>query len=247
MTSDTKGGPRFASIRSDSIVMEVHRQIREQLLSGALQPGAQLRESVLASQMGVSRSPVREALRLLEQTDLVRKTHNRSYEVSPLVDSDISELAALRLADETLAVRLVVQNQASLEPLTAVVEEMRAAHARGNANAVSEADGKFHSVLVDLAGLPRLSARYATLNDQIQFVLRVTGASVGQVGEGQVERHARLARLVAEAQARNDASFAVSAWEEHILLGMRAPRAVAQLAALEEARRTEAELRAQQT
>ena len=221
MTDRDISPPQFAVIHSDSIVSEVYVQLRESLLSGSLKASQQLKESVLAAQMGVSRSPVREALRLLEQSGLVVKTHNRSYAVSPFAASDIPELAALRFADETLAVRYLVQQNVNLAPLAAVVEKMRAMEDLSDSYAVSAADAEFHAVTIQLTGLPRLIARYENLRDQIQFTMLTIGTRFGLNGDGQVERHELLLKELIRAQNTRKLDDVLQVWGSHVLLGMQ--------------------------
>jgi DNA-binding GntR family transcriptional regulator len=163
----------FEVVRASSLVDEVYRQIRSRILAGDFPPGSPLRDSVLAGQMGTSRSPVREALRSLEQSGLVEKTANRSYRLATFDAEDVPELALLRAADETLAVQRIVQQRSSLDTIEAQLARVRAAG--DDIAEQAAADAGFHAAVVDLAGLPRLSARYADLTDQIRLVLLAHG------------------------------------------------------------------------
>src|SRR5690606_8944121 len=114
-------------IQVGSLVDEARQQIRRNILTGRLRPGERLRDSVLAEALGVSRSPVREALRLLEQAGLVEKTNNRSYRIPAFAPEDIKELAALRAADEVLAIRTIVTKRIPLDPLVSAIAAITAA------------------------------------------------------------------------------------------------------------------------
>jgi DNA-binding GntR family transcriptional regulator len=211
----------FEPIRAASLVDEAHRQIRAQVLNGELRPGDPLRDSVLAEQMGISRSPVREALRLLEQSGLVEKAANRSYRISLLAAADVPELAALRAADEVLAVRFIVKNRSSLAPLDAVIRRLR--DAAGDPVEAAAADASFHAEAVALAGLPRLSARYADLTDQIRLVLMAGGLEQEQYGDQLVDNHVQLRNALHAAIDSGSTHEVVPLWESHVLAGMAAP------------------------
>ncbi|WP_169515646.1 GntR family transcriptional regulator [Glaciibacter superstes] len=207
----------FQKISTVSLTDEAQRQIREQILSGTFQPGDSLPDSVMAEQMGVSRSPVREALRLLEQGGLVEKATHRSYRVLSIDHSDLPELAALRIADEVLAVRMIVQNRTPIDSLHSHIDEMRSA---GDAVEFAMADTDFHADTVALAGLPRLTSRYGALRDQIRLALSVTLPPVGLGAEHFLSSHEELYRLLAEALVHGNARDVISAWEGHVLAGM---------------------------
>ncbi|MCS5736034.1 GntR family transcriptional regulator [Herbiconiux daphne] len=218
MTSSTTG---FQVIRSASLVDEAFRQIRVGILNGDLAAGSPLRDSVLAEQMGISRSPVREALRLLEQSGLVEKSANRSYRISDLAAADIPELATLRLADEIVAVRTIVQHKVALDPLDAALERLGSPGT--TALEIAAADAAFHAAVVALAGMPRLNARYADLTDQIRLVL--LAGDLEQTGSSSVlvERHTALRDALRTAIDSGDPLPAIRAWEAHLLQGMQVP------------------------
>ena len=211
----------FETIRASSLVDEAHRQIRAQILAGELHPGDALRDSVLAEQMGISRSPVREALRLLEQSGLVEKTANRSYRITLLAADDVPELAALRAADEVLAVRCIVRDRRSLATLDPVIQRLR--RAGRDPVELAAADAAFHAEIVTLAGLPRLSARFAGLTDQIRLVLIAGGLEQERVAEQMVDNHALLRDLLQTAIDRRSTDEIIPIWEDHVLSGMTTP------------------------
>ncbi|WP_326835292.1 GntR family transcriptional regulator [Amycolatopsis rhabdoformis] len=206
--------PQFDRISVPSLVDECHRRIKEQILAGDLGPGAPLRDSVLAQAMGISRSPVREALRRLEQSGLVVKTANQSYRVRAVGADDVAELAALRIADEGLAVRIIVREKKPIDSLLGLIDEIRAAPA-GSVEA-ADADAAFHSRVVALAGLPRLNARYADLTDQIRLMLvsRDPSPVVDQHALGR--HHVVLYETLERAIESGEPDDALQAWEDHV-------------------------------
>ncbi|TPW74008.1 GntR family transcriptional regulator [Schumannella soli] len=218
VTDDATG--IFESITTTSLVDRAHGQIRALIVAGKLRPGEPLKDSVLAEQMGISRSPVREALRRLEQSGLVEKSANRSYRISLLAAEDIPELASLRLADETLAVRTIVQHRYSIDSLAEHVAQLTAA--TGDPAAAAAADAAFHRAVVGLARLPRLAARYDDLTDQIRLALLASDIETWGRGEMLVENHTMLVDALTEALETGDARRVVRMWEVHVLGGMTA-------------------------
>lgn len=211
-------------IQTSSLVDEAHRQIKDLILTGRLAPGAALRDSVLADGMGISRSPVREALRLLEHSGLVEKSANRSYRISLLDRTEVPELAMLRCADEVMAVRAIVQQRVPIDDLADAIDALR--RAEGDPAAGAAADAAFHATVVRLAGLPRLTARYSGLVDQIRLVLLAGDVDSWGSGGLLVETHTVLHDALTEAIRSGDAHAAVREWESHILAGMAVPGAL---------------------
>src|SRR4051794_5329695 len=102
--------PTFPSLQSSSLVAEAHRALHGAILRGEIEPGAPLFEAAVAREMGISRAPVREALRLLEQSGPVIHEANKGYRVASFTEEDLRELAAIRLALEGVAVREAIHN-----------------------------------------------------------------------------------------------------------------------------------------
>ena len=94
--------------RSRDNTAEIHRRLREAILHGALTAGSELSQVKLADEFGVSRGPVREALRLLEREGLVEAELNRRVRVASFSPGDLEELYALRIVNEALGIRATV-------------------------------------------------------------------------------------------------------------------------------------------
>src|SRR5689334_6479515 len=95
--------------RSDPLVEVVRQQITQAIITGVLKPGDKLVEARLGEQLGVSRVPLREAFRRLEQIGLVEKIPNRGTFVSTLNEQDVKELHTVRELHEGLAARLLAE------------------------------------------------------------------------------------------------------------------------------------------
>ena len=142
--------------------------IREAIASGELKPGEQIVEAAIAAKIGVSRSPVREALRQLEQQGLVESVPNRGTFVAALDEGDVEEIVLLRGALEGLAARLAADRMGrrdvrALEDVVARMERHSGPGAREE-SAFIEADAEFHSALVRFSGHRRLQRMWAELD-----------------------------------------------------------------------------------
>jgi DNA-binding GntR family transcriptional regulator len=89
-------------------VEQVYRRVREAIVGGEIPPGAVMSQVSLAEELGVSRTPLREALRMLQSEGLVDAQANRRVTVTPISASDLEELVVMRVALETEAIRLSI-------------------------------------------------------------------------------------------------------------------------------------------
>lgn len=162
---------KFESMRQGGLVEKIRDELQAAILSGRLAPGSELRESIVAGQMEISRAPVREALRLLEESGLVEKTPNRPYRVAEFTQEDLVDLANLRIALEELGVRLAIGRDPDLGAARAALDAMRSAVERGAVPEIVAADRDFHEALIQAAGNRQLSAAYSRLRDQIELAI----------------------------------------------------------------------------
>lgn len=221
----------FTPIRPGVLATEVSAQIRERILDGSLEPGQPIKDSVLAETLGLSRSPVREGLRMLEERGLVRKTPNRSYEVISFTEADVDELAMLRIAYESMAARWLVEHGTDLEPLLGPLAAMEPADESDEEKTrVVGADGEFHTLLIELTGLRRLASSYAAIRDQIALMLASGYLMRSEFISTQRERHDELYRRLVAAQRSGDATGLLGELDFHIRggMGLLPPDAVAE-------------------
>jgi DNA-binding GntR family transcriptional regulator len=140
--------------KHDSLVSHVLEQIINAIVNGQLRAEDKLVEERLAEQLGVSRGPVREAIRQLESLGLVTKRPYKGAFVSDLDENEVVEMQAVRLVLEGMAVRLLIEN-ATPEKLAAIEEiisSMREVATRGDRRQILVHDADFHDALVKLSG-----------------------------------------------------------------------------------------------
>lgn len=172
--------------------------LRSMILSGELVPGDRLPENGLTAQLGVSRSPLREAMSVLEQEGLIVQVPRRGAIVTPLTAHDIYEIYTLREQLEELAIRLGVP-----APDDSRLDRLRAAY-----TALEDATGddqsehtrlafEFHLALIGLAGHRRLEDAFRSLSLQMQLCMalnRRARASIESIREDAI-RHRPLLDL----------------------------------------------------
>ena len=134
---------------------------------GRLEPGGRYSVAQLAEQLGVSRTPVREALLVLEREGRVRFERNRGVRILAPTAHDIAEVFELRLL---LEVPTTASSAArvDLEELTSAFEAMAAAADAGDEPAFMDSDERFHAAILDASGNRRLVAAVAQLRDAVR-------------------------------------------------------------------------------
>lgn len=155
-------------------VEQVYRRVREAILEGEIAPGTVMSQVALADDLGVSRTPLREALRMLQSEGLVDAQANRRVTVRPISAGDLEELVVMRVALETEAIRLSVGR---LGPEDLAALEGRLAEMTHYADAKDYArwqgpHNAFHRGLTAAAG-PRVNALLAQLSDHFERYRRM--------------------------------------------------------------------------
>ena len=137
---------------------EVANRIRARIFSGDLTDGERIVERDLATEMGTSRGPVRDALRMLEQEGLVISTPRRGTRVASLTPENAVEILAIREALEPVAVRfLIEQNRPEhLRQLESIVEQLDDAARTNDWERAIRLDLAFHGLIFELSGQRRL-------------------------------------------------------------------------------------------
>lgn len=158
MALRTRSTDNPAIVRYRGLIDEVGDRIRSQIFSGDLRDGERIVERDLAAQMGTSRGPVRDALRLLEQEGLVIATPRRGTRVASLTTADALEIFAIREALEPVAVRFLLQRgeAAHFAELESIVDRLEGAARANDWQAAIRLDLEFHESIFKLSGQRRL-------------------------------------------------------------------------------------------
>jgi len=144
-------------IKSAPYHLQVYEIIKEKILSGELTTGERIYENKISQELGVSRSPVREALRMLEQDEFLVLT-SAGLTVNPMEPEDMEEIYQCRIAIEPFAARYAVMRLTddSLEALQRFVDQARECHGRSEFNKVIEINTCFHDCIIRNCGNSRL-------------------------------------------------------------------------------------------
>ena len=147
--------------------LQAYEILKQQILSGALAPGEKISDNKLAQEIGVSRSPVREALRMLEQDELIISTDS-GLMVNPLDPDRLREIYQCRIALESYAAGLAAANitDKHVKTLENSIAQSRAFHKAGEYDKVQKANAIFHNTVINLCGnssLIKLIDRYSAL------------------------------------------------------------------------------------
>jgi DNA-binding GntR family transcriptional regulator len=152
-----------------SLVALAAESIRKMILSGRLAPGERLIEERLTEHLGISRPPLREALRLLQSDGLVETRPRYGSTVATLTDQDVFEILTLRSGLERMAVELgvPVRDPDRLAVCHEALERMEQAARTEDRGSLVEAGYAFHASIVGVAGHRRLSEMYRSVQQQV--------------------------------------------------------------------------------
>lgn len=202
----------------DKIVPEqlerrVYERLRDQILNGELRPGDQLVEARLASELGVSKTPVREALIRLQRDGLVHAEPYRGARVMSPSEEDVREILELRLALEVHIARELAERRPPevLRELEATIVQGRRALSAGRRRRVLASLTEFSDIMAAASG----NARLARVLGELRSVLLLI-ASTSLRARGREERSLDEHELILKALEAGDADAAARATVEHI-------------------------------
>jgi DNA-binding GntR family transcriptional regulator len=148
--------------------------LRDAIVSGRLEPGDHLKENELAEQMAVSRSPVREAFRILEQEGIIEAVPNQGCYVKSFDAKEIEDIFRLRAALENLAYEMVIDDQKLTEDdwkqLDLFVSQQREAIIDQDMHRLTNLDMDFHAFICRKADNERLLDMWQSLRSQVQIL-----------------------------------------------------------------------------
>lgn len=147
----------------------VFNTLREAILKGELKPGERLMELKLADKMGVSRTPIREAIRMLEQEGLAVTVPRRGAEVAKMTEKDMKDVLEIRTALDELAVELACDciDEAGLEHLYVAQEAFEEAIRTADVKKIAQADVAFHDAIYKATGNEKLMTLLSNLREQM--------------------------------------------------------------------------------
>jgi DNA-binding GntR family transcriptional regulator len=211
----------FETLRSlperRSLGQDVYEKLKQAIVKGDLPPKSRLIESRMANVMGISRTPVREAIHKLEREGLLRHNPSGGFFIVGLTRSDIEETFGIRSVLESYAARLAAthhKGEEELDPLDQKIHEYQLHLDQGNLKALLRINTEFHDLLYALSRSPKLIKMISDLQDQIcrfrQVLLKT-------------EENARISnedhKLILKHISKRDLEGVESLVREHILRG----------------------------
>lgn len=191
----------------------VFRTIREAILTGKLKPGERLLEISLSEQLGVSRTPIREAIRQLELEGLVVMVPRRGAQVAHMTEKSMSDVLEVRLALDELAVQLACERitDDEIENLRDACEKFEQAVDSADIRNITSADVEFHDIIFEASRNTRLIQMVNNLAEQMyryrfEYIKDDTG------WQSLITEH----RMITDAIAMRDAELARRAIHVHI-------------------------------
>jgi len=194
------------------LVTQIVQQIKDKILEGSLKPGERIVEIKLAKELGISQTPIREAIRQLAGEGIVTIVLNRGAVIRSLSAQDVFEIYSLRSSLEGLAIRLAVQNATmnDIKHLEAFYREMERKLDDDSIESLSEDSSYIHRYILKLSKHELLEFTFQPVSFRITWVNRILGRSYSKRQE--VEEH----RELIEALQKRDPDEAERIMRAHI-------------------------------
>lgn len=199
-----------ATIPSNVVV--VAEALREAIVQGRLRPGERIKEAPLAEQLGMSRAPIRDALRLLEHEGLVRIIRNRGAIVPDVRAADVLEVYALRASIGSLALHKLMIDPRSpvLAELEVALHGVRTSVRAADERRAAEADLLFQSRIIEAACLPRVALEWERLTWQVRMFIATLDVHYADKMQTMLTEVESLYRAI----AAGDSAAAERLWRE---------------------------------
>jgi len=213
---DRKDPALIRPLKKENLGTQVFEQLKGMILRGEISPGRRIVESEIALSMGISRTPVREAVHKLEAEGLLTALSKGGYAVRGLTISDIEDTFDIRSILESFAGYLAAKRhtEGELIALEMKIDEFQRYLDRGDLKRLSAVNTEFHEALYELSRSNRLIKMIHGLKDEIHFLRKIILNS---------EEMARLSnrdhREIVKAIQQRDAKKVERQLKEHILRG----------------------------
>ena len=175
----------------------VFNTLRQAILRGELKPGERLMEIQLANKLGVSRTPIREAIRKLELEGLVLMIPRKGAEVAQITEKNMQDVLEVRKALEELSVQLACERitPEQVEEMKMAAEDFRKVLKSGDVTKIAEADVKFHDIIFAATHNQRLITLLNNLREQM-YRFRVEYLKQKECYPQLLEEHDKLIALI---------------------------------------------------
>ncbi|MCQ2509973.1 MAG: GntR family transcriptional regulator [Lachnospiraceae bacterium] len=191
----------------------VFHTLRRAILQGNLKPGERLMEIKLANRMGVSRTPIREAIRMLELEGLVVMIPRKGAQVAKITEKDLRDVLEVRMGLEQLAIKFASQriSDIQIDELFRASKEFAKAVSEENLTEIAEADVHFHDLIYKATGNERLIQLLNNLREQM-YRYRIEYLKSQAIRDSLVKEH----DILCEKLKARDMEGAIEIMESHI-------------------------------
>lgn len=198
-------------IQPISMADAVGARLRTRLFSGQFAAGTELRDTVLAKELGVARPTARVAVQRLIAEGLLERSPGHSARVRTFTSTDIADIYRVRRLLEFEAVRAVTSGDLSTTSIDGALADFERIGDLDSWDAAADADTAFHCAIIDAAGSDRLSRLFRTLVSEIRLLIAQLKPRYGNAKE-LYEEHAGLLRVLREGQTNS----ALDLWSHHL-------------------------------
>lgn len=214
-----------AKTGNDCIADEIYEKLKERIINLEIEPGTPLTESALVKSLGVSRTPIREALHMLERDQLVERSHNKGYTVRGISEQDMNEIFEVRIVLESwLAAKAAeVISDANLAVIETCLEQAAALYQEGRLEESDSKSNEIHDIIFFVAN-NRWGSR--TIDMLSNFTTAYKKLAARQ--KGQVEKAFHEHQLILEALKKHDPKLASERMAEHIRNSQKAIQSACQ-------------------
>ncbi|WP_223069676.1 GntR family transcriptional regulator [Paenibacillus caui] len=194
-----------------SFRQHAYDEIKNAIINHAIAQGEVLYERDLSEKLGISRTPLRAAIQMLEVEGWLKSVPRKGVFISRIVEQDVEEVLQLRRANESLVMELIIPkiSDADIEKLEHIYAEQKLNE--GSNEAFIMADKDFHMYLAELTGNGRLTQLMHNLSDQMRW-FGITALKTTDRKDRTLKEH----RIIIEGLKKRDVDFAKKAVIEHI-------------------------------
>lgn len=197
------------SIETVSIADAAEAQLRTMLFNGDIEPGQELKDTMLAEEFGIARPTVRTVVQRLVSEGLLERKPGHSAHVRVVTVDDVEDLYRVRRLIEFEAVRIIIAEKRTTSSIDESLSAFRQAGETWGAG--PDADAAFHTAVVDAAGSPRLSRAFNAVSAEMRLMVGLLRTRYSSLSELFDEHSSLLHEL-----AGGDVDEALQLWAEHI-------------------------------
>jgi len=203
----------FKQKQSVPLSRQAYNEIKEAIIQYALKPGDPLIEEQIAKNFNFSRTPVREALKMLQNEGLVKIIPNKGAFVTEITKSDIEEIFVLREVLECTALKLAVQrvNEDELSELETLLNKAEVDAKKNKRDSSIESDLKLHELIIKASGYKKISEILNVLNVQL-----LRSRYIGITVKGRIEKSIQEHKEILLAMKKRDGHLAEKLLKNHI-------------------------------